>query len=68
VILGRIHADQGGRRARDKRDIAVLSAMQMAVAVGYSATPGVPLNVIDADASAGTVTAALTSVLGLPDR
>ncbi|HXL88974.1 MAG TPA: hypothetical protein VN969_08345 [Streptosporangiaceae bacterium] len=42
--------------------------MQMAVAVGYSATPGVPLNVIDADASAGTVTAALTSVLGLPDR
>jgi hypothetical protein len=68
VILGRIHADQGGRLARDQRDIAVLSAMQMAVAVGYSAALGVPLNVIDADAPASTVTAAVASVLGLPDR
>lgn len=68
VILGRIHADQGGRLARDQRDIAVLSAMQMAVAVGYSAALGVPLNVIDADAPTGTVTAAVASVLGLPDR
>jgi adenylate kinase len=68
VILGRIHADQGSQLARDQRDIAVLSAMQMAVAVGYSAALGIPLNVIDADTPASTVTAAVASVLGLPDR
>ena len=65
VIHGRVQADQGGRLARDQRDITVLSRMQMAIAVGYSAALGVPLNVIDAGVPPGAVTAVVASVLGL---
>ena len=65
VILGRVRSDPGGRLSRGLRDITVLSAMQMAIAVSYAAGLGIPLNVIDADAPATAVTAAVASILGL---
>lgn len=65
MILGRVQSDRGGRLARDLRDIAVLSSMQMAIAVSHAAALGVPLNVVSADAPAPAVTAAAASILGL---
>jgi hypothetical protein len=41
--------------------------MKTAIEVNYAAL-GIPLNVIDADPSVSTVTAAVASVRGLADR
>lgn len=66
LILSRTRSDDGGRLARDERDITVLAAMQMAVSVYYAATLGVPLNVIDAGGPVHEVVASVSSLLHLP--
>jgi hypothetical protein len=58
----RAYPDPPGVLARYRYDILVYLDAATRLPLG------VPLNVIDADAPASTVTAAVASVLGLPDR
>ena len=66
VILRRSSSDDGGRLARDERDVAVLAGMQMTISVYYAAVLGVPLNVIDASGPSHGVTASVCFLLNLP--
>jgi hypothetical protein len=68
VILARSRTDGGGRLARDKRDVAVLGAMQMAVSIFYAAVLGIALNVIEATGPVDSVVATIEPLLGLAER
>lgn len=65
IILKRIKETPDGRLIKTERDVAILCAIQRAIATYYSGIIGCPLWVIDARPAISSVVVAVEGVLGL---